>query len=102
MVADSLDTTGPGCNVALTQALTTIEMMVEMEDTWQDLSNKFKLCSTLDGFNTMDVRSFMELLIDNLAGIVQYNGRLVFSNDLNWLENISSDMRRTSSLSAPS
>ena len=102
VVADALDTTGPGCNVAFTQALTTIEMMVEMEDTWQDLSNKFKLCSTLDGFNTMDVRSFMELLIDNLAGIVQYNGRLVFSNDLNWLENISSDMRRTSSLSAPS
>ena len=102
VVADALDTTGPGCNVALTQALTTIEMKVEMEDTWQDLSNKFKLCSTLDGFNTMDVRSFMELLIDNLAGIVQYNGRLVFSNDLNWLENISSDMRRTSSLSAPS
>ena len=102
VVADALDTTGPGCNVALTQALTTIEMMVEMEDTWQDFSNKFKLCSTLDGFNTMDVRSFMELLIDNLAGIVQYNGRLVFSNDLNWLENISSDMRRTSSLSAPS
>ena len=102
VVADALDTTGPGCNVALTQALTTIEMMVEMEDTWQDLSSKFKLCSTLDGFNTMDVRSFMELLIDNLAGIVQYNGRLVFSNDLNWLENISSDMRRTSSLSAPS
>merc|ERR1719210_2841834 len=75
VVADALDTTGPGCNVALTQALTTIEMMVEMEDTWQDLSSKFKLCSTLDGFNTMDVRSFMELLIDNLAGIVQYNGR---------------------------
>ena len=23
----------------------------------------------------MDVKSFMELLIDNLAGIVQYNGR---------------------------
>ena len=104
VVADALDTTGPGCNVALTEALTTIEMMVEMEDTWQDLSNKFKLCSSLDGFNTMDVRSFMELLIDNLAGIVQYNGRLVFSNDLNWLENRygSSDMRRTSSLSAPS
>ena len=80
VVADALDTTGPGCNVAFTQALTTIEMMVEMEDTWQDLSSKFKLCSTLDGFNTMDVRSFMELLIDNLAGIVQYNGRLVFSN----------------------
>merc|ERR1711936_1238285 len=75
VVADALDTTGPGCNIALTEALTTIEMMVEMEDTWLDLSNKFKLCSTLDGLNSMDVRSFMELLIDNLAGIVQYNGR---------------------------
>merc|ERR1719370_1886660 len=75
VVADALDTTGPGCNIALTEALTKIEMMVEMEDTWLDLSNKFKLCSTLDGLNIMDVRSFMELLIDNLAGIVQYNGR---------------------------
>merc|ERR1712203_169438 len=46
-----------------------------MGDTWEDLSNKFKLCSTLDGLNSMDVKSFMELLIDNLAGIVQYNGR---------------------------
>ena len=75
VVADALDTTGPGCNVALNQALTTVEMMVEFEDTWEDLSNKFKLCSTLDGLNSMDVKSFMELLIDNLAGIVQYNGR---------------------------
>merc|ERR1719219_1841495 len=75
VVADALDTTGPGCNVALNQALTTVEMMVEMEETWEDLSNKFKLCSTLDGLNSMDVKSFMELLIDNLAGIVQYNGR---------------------------
>jgi len=75
VVADALDTTGPGCNEALNQAITTVEMMVEMEDTWEDLSNKFKLCSTLDGLNSMDVKSFMELLIDNLAGIVQYNGR---------------------------
>ena len=76
MVADALDTTGPGCNEALTEAITSIERSLEMEDTWQDLSTKFKLCSTLDGFNTMDVRNFMELVIDNLAGIVQYNGRL--------------------------
>ena len=34
----------------------------------------------LDGNNMMDVRSFVELLIDNLAGIVQYNGR--FEEDI--------------------
>ena len=46
VVADALDTTGPGCNVALNQAITAVEMMVGMEETWEDLSNKFKLCLT--------------------------------------------------------
>ena len=46
VVADALDTTGPGCNLALNQAITAVEMMVGMEETWEDLSNKFKLCLT--------------------------------------------------------
>merc|ERR1719370_750557 len=74
VVADALDTTGPGCNVALTEALTTVENLVGDEDKWGDLSTMFRLCGTLDGSNTLDVMSFMELLIDNLAAIVQYNG----------------------------
>merc|ERR1712241_1247879 len=75
VVADALDTTGPGCNIALTEALTTVEELVGDAENWEDLSNLFKLCEPLDGSNPMDVMSFMELLIDNLAGIVQYNGR---------------------------
>merc|ERR1712215_196349 len=75
VVADALDTTGPGCNVALTEALTTVEVMVGDSDNWEYLSSLYKLCDPLDGSNSMDVMSFMELLIDNLAGIVQYNGR---------------------------
>merc|ERR1719317_1170361 len=74
VVADALDTTGPGCNVAMTEALTAVENLVGDKDKWEDLSTMFRLCSTLDGSNSLDVMSFMELLIDNLAAIVQYNG----------------------------
>jgi hypothetical protein len=74
VVRDALDITGPGCNAALSEALTTAEMMVQSEESWGELSSLFTLCSPLDGNNEMDVKSFMELLIDNLAGIVQYNG----------------------------
>merc|ERR1719495_2713495 len=74
VVADALDTTGPGCNVAMTEALTAVENLVGDEDKWEDLSTMFRLCVTLDGSNTLDVMSFMELLIDNLAAVVQYNG----------------------------
>jgi len=75
VVADALDTTGPGCNEAFTDALMTVEDLIGDADNWEDLSELFKLCEPLDGSNSMDVMSFMELLIDNLAGIVQYNGR---------------------------
>ena len=73
---DALDWTDiPGCNAAWTSALTTIEEMVKAEENWQGLTDKFKLCSLLNGEKVNDVRSMMELLIDNLAGVVQYNGR---------------------------
>merc|ERR1719430_2991127 len=49
--------------------------MVGDSENWEYLSSLYKLCDPLDGSNSMDVMSFMELLIDNLAGIVQYNGR---------------------------
>ena len=76
VVMDALDWTGvAGCNDAFQSALTTVESMVGEEDNWQTLTETFKLCSSLDGNNVLDVRSFLELLIDNLAGIVQYNGR---------------------------
>ena len=47
---------------------------LESEDSWGELASLFTTCTPLDGTNDMDVKSFMELVIDNLAGIVQYNG----------------------------
>ena len=38
------------------------------------MSSLFSTCTPLDGNVENDVKSFIELLIDNLAGIVQYNG----------------------------
>ena len=49
-------------------------MQVTDEEAWGELSSLFQLCTPLDGSIENDVKSFMELLIDNLAGIVQYNG----------------------------
>ena len=98
VVADALDTTGPGCNAALTEALTTVEQMVMVETEWEQLETKFKLCQPLADHHDQvgagllmqslapatflqdDVSSLLELLIDNLAGIVQYNGR--YSEDI--------------------
>merc|ERR1711962_718096 len=75
VVKDALDTYGsPGCNPALTEALTTVEEMVMDEDNWGLLSSMFQTCSPLYGDNQLDVKSFIEMLIDNLAGLVQYNG----------------------------
>ena len=78
VVMDSLDWTGiAGCNAAFQSALTSVEQVVATggQEEWDAAAATFKLCSALDGNNLNDVRSFMELLIDNLAAIVQYNGR---------------------------
>ena len=78
VVMDSLDWTGiAGCNAAFQSALTSVEEVVATggQEEWDAAAATFKLCSALDGNNLNDVRSFMELLIDNLAAIVQYNGR---------------------------
>jgi len=75
VVSEALDTTGPGCNPAITAALGTIEFMLDQPDSWEELSSMFHLCSPLDGYNEMDVKQFIESLIDDLAGVVQYNGR---------------------------
>merc|ERR1712088_708902 len=49
VVMDALDTTGPGCNVALEEALATAEMMVADEASWGELSSLFSTCTPLDG-----------------------------------------------------
>merc|ERR1719510_1850063 len=83
VVSDALATTGPNCNPAFTDALTEIQELISTDaDSWNYLTELFKLCVPLDGENGMDVKSFMELVIDNLAGIVQYNGRTSFPLDI--------------------
>ena len=76
VVRDALDTTGPGCVEVISEAVYEIESIAaDDEEGWANLSNMFMTCRPIDGMNTDDVRSFAELLIDNLAGVVQYNGR---------------------------
>jgi pimeloyl-ACP methyl ester carboxylesterase len=70
-----------GCIDIFSAAIQELEMLLETEENWQMISDKFMLCNPLDGYNTQDVKSFMELLVDNLAGIVQYNGRFPISID---------------------
>ena len=82
-MSDALETTGPNCNPAFTEALTEIQDLISTNaELWPYLTELFKLCEPLDGENGMDVKSFMELVIDNLAGIVQYNGRTSFPLDI--------------------
>jgi len=89
VVRDALDTTGPGCNEAITEALEEVEILLLDDAAWPQLSEQFKTCVPLDGSNENDVKSFIELLIDNLAGIVQYNG--FYDMDINDVCNIMRD-----------
>jgi len=82
VVANALATTGPGCVEVISEALTAAEELLAAGSAgWQELSTMFLTCKPLDGENQADVTSFIELLVDNLAGIVQYNGLL--SMDIN-------------------
>jgi pimeloyl-ACP methyl ester carboxylesterase len=77
VVADALATTGPGCTDVIGAALEAAEQLLATgESGWAELSTMFLTCKNLDGTNKADVASFIELLVDNLAGIVQYNGLL--------------------------
>ena len=75
VVVDALETTGPECPLAITEAFTTIEDLIEDKDKWGYLSTNFRLCNTFDGSNKLDVASFLSGLIDVFSGVVQYNGR---------------------------
>jgi len=86
VVRAAFDTTGPGCNEALSGALDEIENLLQNEAEWGDISAKFKTCNIIDGNNSNDVKSFLDLLVDNLAGIVQYNGRT--EKDINFVCNL--------------
>ena len=67
-----LDWTGmTGCNKAWNESIMVID-----EDNWEGLSDKFKLCSSLNGTIQEDISGFIGMFIDNLAGLVQYHGRL--------------------------
>ena len=74
-VARALDTTGPGCNLAIREAVTRLVRMVQTKETWQELSRKFKLCSSLDGQNMLDVMNLEYLLFEILGFTVQFDDR---------------------------
>ena len=73
-MTDVLDWTGiPGCNKAWNESIMVID-----EDNWEGLSDKFKLCSSLNGTIQEDVSGFISMFIDDLAGLVQYHGIFAF------------------------
>ena len=74
VVEAALATTGPGCNEAITEAIAEFEAFVA-DNQAETLGSLFKTCNPVDLSNKQDVDSLLELLIDNLAGVVQYNGR---------------------------
>jgi len=75
VVSEALDTTGPECNPAITTALMEAELMIsEGPDSWAILDSMFHTCSPITE-NVLDQKTFLEFLIDDLAGVVQYNGR---------------------------
>ena len=56
-MTDVLDWTGiPGCNKAWNESIMVID-----EDNWEGLSDKFKLCSSLNGTIQEDVSGFISM-----------------------------------------
>ena len=74
VIAEALDTTGPGCSLAIKDAISAVEALIKDKEKWEELSTMFKLCEPFDGFNRMDVAAFMENIIDRIAIVDQYDG----------------------------
>jgi len=79
VVESALASTGPGCVEAITEAMAELGAVEATNATaWDQISSLFMTCQPIDGNMAQDVASMTELLIDNLAGVVQYNGRTEF------------------------
>ncbi|XP_043221434.1 putative serine protease K12H4.7 [Amphibalanus amphitrite] len=50
-----------------------VEDLLQDAAGWATLTDKFKLCSSLDGTNSNDVSNLMQNLADLWSGVVQYN-----------------------------
>jgi len=76
VVMAAMDFTGmTECNPAISSALTDIQELSTTEEGWATLTELFTLCNAFDGTVAMDVPMFFEAIVDNLAAVVQYNGR---------------------------
>ena len=61
--------------INILQAIAEITALIESNGL-EEVGSLFKTCNPIDASNENDIKSLMELLIDNLAGVVQYDGRL--------------------------
>ncbi|XP_041359445.1 putative serine protease K12H4.7 [Gigantopelta aegis] len=73
VVRDSLDTTGPGCNKAISEATCSIQKQMQSSSGRKDLKKLFTLCDDIDNTKTNDVINFYSTLAGNFEGVVQYN-----------------------------
>lgn len=65
---------GPQCshNVARgTEQIT--KLLDDSHDGWEALTKSFMLCEPLDGTQEKDVANFVQSLVSNFEGVVQYN-----------------------------
>jgi len=83
VVADALDTTSPGCNANVVDAIVRIMNHLRQQSGSAHVSKMFKLCSPLDPSNLQDMAMFMESLMENVEDIVQYNKDNRNNGDMN-------------------
>jgi len=75
VVMAAMDFTGMAdCNPAISAAMEEIEQLSTTEEGAARLTELFTLCNAFDGDIAEDVPMFFESVVDNLAGVVQYNG----------------------------
>ncbi|GAB6029846.1 Thymus-specific serine protease [Chamberlinius hualienensis] len=74
VVQKSLSDVSSTCNPAITNAVNQIDaLLAQGQSGWSTLTSQFRLCSTLDGSNSLDVANFYSYLCGNFEGVVQYN-----------------------------
>lgn len=73
VVRDSLATTGEECNTAIKEAHRQLHTLLQDKTGWITITEKFRLCTPLDGINDQDVANLFSMLTENVEDVVQYN-----------------------------
>lgn len=65
---------GPQCSHSIARGTEQItNLLTDSHDGWKALTKSFMLCEPLDGTREEDVGNFVQSLVSNFEGVVQYN-----------------------------